>query len=249
MSLFVAYITAGDGGLSRSLECMLALAKGGVDMIEVGVPFSDPVADGPTIAAAASRSLENGTTLEDIFQLVKQFRQQSNVPIILFSYYNPLLQFGLTKCLKAAASAGINASLVVDLPIEEADDYQACCLKEGIDPIYIVSTSTPDERIATISAYSKRMLYYACRRGTTGVRSGLPDGFSTAVSRIKTLTHLPVVAGFGIADRESSAEVLASADGFVVGSLFVEAIAKGISPEKLTQMARDLIPSQEKVLS
>lgn len=239
---FVAYLTAGDGGLQRTLNAMLALVKGGVDVLEVGMPFSDPVADGPTIQQAAMRALAAGTTLDGVLQMIHDFRQHSDVPIILFSYYNPIYQAAQNGFFNKAKNMGVDGCLIVDLPMEESAEYQAQCLQFDIDPIYIVSTSTAKERVQDLDKLSKGMLYYACRKGVTGVKNSLPEDFVSKLTEIKANAHWPVVAGFGISDCVMAAAVLEHADGFVVGSRFVEAIAKGATDDELTQLAKNIDP-------
>lgn len=243
---FVAYLTAGDGGISRSHEAALALIKGGVNLLEIGIPFSDPVADGPVIQQASERALQQKTSLDDVLILVKSIRQSSDVPIILFSYYNPILQGMQRSFLKAAKAAGADACLVVDLPLEESDVYYNACIEAELDPIYIVSASTSKQRINAINNKAKGMLYYACRKGVTGVKSDLPDSFPDQLAAIRSVTTLPVIAGFGIANRDMAQQVMQHADGFVVGSYFVNAIAQGLNADQLTALAESINPFTSK---
>ena len=238
---YVAYLTAGDGGMQRSLEAMLALIEGGVTLLEVGVPFSDPVADGPTIQAASSRALKNGTTLDKVLNLVKALRHHTDIPIILFSYLNPILAMG-PSFYKKAKDAGIDGCLVVDLPLEEAQNHNKACIEHRIDPIFLISPSTSKERIAEINQHAKGMLYYVSRKGTTGVKSSLPSDFKQRLHEIKSISQLPVVSGFGISTQAMAQEVLQYADGFVIGSLFVKAVAEGMTVAELTQLAKSIDP-------
>lgn len=238
---FVGYLTVGDGGVQRTFDAALALINGGVNVLEIGVPFSDPIADGPTIQQASQRALENGTTLTDVFDLIQKLRQATDIPLILFSYYNPIYQAG-DSFYTAAKHAGVEGCLIVDLPLEEATTHQAACNKVGIDPILLISPSTPKERIIKINQHAQGMLYYVSRKGITGVKSSLPTDFQQKIAAIKAVSTLPVVAGFGIANRAMAAEVLQYADGFVVGSLFVKAIAEGVSTAGLTQLAQSIDP-------
>ena len=239
---FVGYLTAGDGGLSRSKEAMLALIKGGVNILEVGVPFSDPVADGATIEAAAARALKLGASLEGVLELIRDLRKETDVPIILFSYYNPVFQAG-EDFFKRAHDAGVNGCLIVDLPIEESDAYCQSCEAANIDSVFLISPSTPIDRIKQINNKSKGMLYYVCRTGTTGVKNTMPEDLKQRLADIKSVATLPVVAGFGISNRDMAAEVLNHADGFVVGSLFVKAVADGKTAAELTMLASSLNPN------
>ncbi len=238
---YIGYLTAGDGGLNRSLSASLALVEGGVNILEIGVPFSDPVADGLTIQHASCRSLEAGTTLNEVLKLIHRIRQRTDTPIILFTYYNPILAFG-DSFYSRANEAGVDGCLVVDLPIEEAEKHLERCQQYQIDPILLLSPSTSLDRIEKISQHAKSMLYYVSRNGTTGVKSSLPSNFSENMKKIKPRVHLPVVAGFGISNAAMAKEVLQHANGFVVGSLFVDAIARGMSDQELIHLAKSIDP-------
>jgi tryptophan synthase alpha chain len=239
---FIAYITAGYMGIDFSLKAALALIEGGVDILEVGVPFSDPVADGPVIQKAAMQSLENGTTIFDVLNLIKRIKAKSNTPIVLFSYFNPILQAIEKDFFIKAKEAGVDGILVVDLPLEEADEFAANCYTADIDPIFIVSVITDKKRIKQIGNKTRGFVYYACRKGTTGVKGYLPPGFDATINEIKQETGLPVVAGFGISNRKMAQEVIQCADGFVVGSLFVDAIGKGATAAELKKLAQQIDP-------
>lgn len=238
---FIAYLTAGDGGLARSKEAMLALIKGGVDVLEVGVPFSDPVADGPTIQAAASRALKAGVHLGDVLQLIREIKQESDTPIILFTYYNPILKAG-DEFYQKAKEAGVDGCLVVDLPIEESVDYCEACNRTGLDPVFLISPTTPLERIEKIAQLSRGMLYYVMRSGTTGLRDDLPADLTERLDMIKRISNLPVVAGFGISNRDMASAILDHADGFVVGSFFVKAVADGVTADQICTLAKSIDP-------
>ncbi len=231
---FIAYVTLGDGGLDYTLESALALVKGGVDLLEIGLPFSDPVADGPVIQKAMERSLEKGTKPYDLIPFLKAFRQHSKIPVVLFSYYNPVLASG-REFLTQAKEAGANGMLLVDLPYE-------LTLESSLDPILIVSTSTSQDRLQKIVKKGKGFIYYACQKGTTGMRSSLPAHFSQDIERIKRACSLPVAAGFGISNRQTAKEAIDSADGFVVGSYFVDAMSRRVSSEELTHLAKQIDP-------
>lgn len=239
---FVAYLTAGDGGIKKTLAAALALITADIDILEIGVPFSDPIADGPVIQRAAMRALDNGTTLEDILWLVKEIRKISNLPLILFSYLNPLLIKSSSGFLKIAAQAGIDGILIVDCPPEELEILHTECLENNIAPIMVISPSTSLQRIEEIGKFARGFLYYACRKGTTGIKTGLPKDFAAQISKIKSKLDLPIVAGFGIATREDSQQVLAHADGVVVGSLFVKALEDQFTMEELIKLAKNINP-------
>ncbi len=240
---FIGYLTAGDGGIDFTVEACLALVEGGVDLLEIGVPFSDPVADGPAIQRAVVRALERGTTPLDVLTVGERIRARSDVPLLLFSYYNPILSAG-ADYLKRATESGYDGILVVDLPPEEAGGHRRACASANLDPVFLVSPNTPTERVRKISECSSGFLYYVTRKGTTGVRKGLPEGYAEDVRRVKDNTPLPVASGFGIADRESAARALEPVDGFVVGSAFVKRVGEGARPEELTQLAREIDPRQ-----
>jgi tryptophan synthase alpha chain len=239
---FVGYLTAGDGGIQRTLDASLALIDGGINILEIGVPFSDPIADGPVIQRAASRALASGTTLKDILWLTQEIRKKSEIPLILFSYLNPILSALHTSFFKDAQTAGIDGMLIVDCPIEESAEIHQKCLDYNIAPIYIIAATTKVSRICHINQHGKGFLYYACRKGTTGMRSMLPDNFAERMKLIKSTVNLPVVTGFGISTQDAAKEVLQHADGVVVGSLFVKALEDGLNPSELMHLALSINP-------
>lgn len=231
---FIAYLTLGDGGLDYSLQSALALVKGGVGLLEIGLPFSDPVADGLVIQKAMQRSLQKGTKTHDLIPFLKAFRDLSDIPVVLFSYFNPLLASG-ENFLDQAKEAGANGILFVDLPYELIPD-------SPLDPILIISTSTPEHRVKKIIQKGRGFIYYVCQKGTTGMRKALPSHFKSDVLRIKRECPLPVVAGFGISHRQIAKEAIDVADGFVVGSYFVDAMSRKGSSEELTLLAQQIDP-------
>jgi tryptophan synthase alpha chain len=237
---YVAYLTVGDGGLEKTYESAKALIAGGVNLLELGVPFSDPVADGSTIQMASERALKNHVTLLDVLQVAKRLRQETNIPIILFTYFNPLFNYFEDSIFERIKTAGIDGILVVDLPIEESMVYQKKCLSASLAPIYVITQVTSDARIQSISKKGKGFLYYACRLGTTGIKEDIPSNLTLQMQRIKRLTNLPVVVGFGISTPIQSLAICEVADGFVVGSFFVNAVANGILPLELTKLANQL---------
>ncbi len=241
-SAFVGYLTAGDGGIERTLQAALALIAGGVNLLEIGIPFSDPVADGPVIQRAMQRALSSGTSLQDILWLVKQIRQHSDVPLVLFSYFNPILAALKNNFLQQAKAAGVDGVLIVDLPFELGQEYFAQCAAEKIAPILVISPTTNAARIRKIAQKSRGFLYYACRKGTTGMREGLPEDFAEKLTQIKSCVKLPVVVGFGLSDKKTTAAVLDHADGFVVGSFFVKAMEEGADADALTKLAASINP-------
>jgi tryptophan synthase alpha chain len=231
---FIAYLTLGDGGLDYSLECALSLVKGGVDILEIGLPFSDPIADGPVIQQAMERSLQGGTKAADLIPFLHAFRKHSDVPLIIFSYYNPILALGKTF-LETAAHAGANGILIVDATFDLLPP-------SPLDPILIVSPSTPKERVEKIAQAGKGFIYYVCQKGTTGMRSGLPEHTAENIARIKEVSSLPIAIGFGIHQRQTAAQALSLAGGFIVGSYFVDAMSRKVSPEELMKLAQQIDP-------
>jgi len=237
---YIAYLTAGDGGIEHTFIAACALIDAGISLLEIGVPFSDPIADGPVIQRAATRSLEHGTTLEDIVILVKKIRHYSEIPIILFSYFNPILATLGSSFLLDAKNAGVDGLLLVDCPLEEMKIINLTLNKVGIIPIYVVTPTTPLSRIKKISQQAQGFLYYACRKGTTGLRNSLPENFPEKIISIKTVSALPIAVGFGVSHPDMSKRILQYADGVVVGSLFVKAIEEGASSSELTILAKNI---------
>lgn len=238
---YIGYLTIGHQGLSRSLEAATALVEGGVNVLELGVPFSDPIADGPVIQKAMHDALQRGTRLQDVIQLASRLRQRyPELPLILFSYYNVLLQ--QPGVLADAQKAGIDGVLVVDLPYEEGGAILNQCHEHALAPIFVVTPDTGSQRLQAIDQRARGFIYYACRKGTTGIKQGLPDDFAQKVSQIQNDCQLPVAAGFGIASRESARHVIQHADGFVIGSKFVKAIDEGLDYQALTQLAQSVQP-------
>jgi tryptophan synthase alpha chain len=225
----VAYIVAGDPSLEASLKYVLALAEAGADVIELGVPFSDPLADGPTIQRGAERALKAGTTLAGVLELVRRIRESSQVPIVVFSYYNPILQMGLEKFASAAASAGADGTLVTDLTPEESDDYRRILAAHHLDTIFLGAPTSTDGRLAKIAACSSGFLYLISRTGVTGAKDALPDDLPALLRRARAVTRLPIAVGFGISLPGHVSVLGGLADAAVVGSALVSEIEKAPS--------------------
>jgi tryptophan synthase alpha chain len=240
--VFAAYLTAGDGGIQKTLTASLALIRAGVNLLEIGMPFSDPVADGPVIQRASVRALQSGTGLKDILWLAKEIRQVSNIPLVLFSYMNPILSAWSSGFFADLRHAGIDGLLLLDCPLEATQNFHKKCEAHQIAPISIIATSTQTARIQSIAVQAKGFLYYACRKGVTGMRSTLPEDFPDKIAAIRAQTNLPIIAGFGIASRASAEQVLHHADGVVVGSLFVKAIEDGLDETALSELAKNICP-------
>jgi tryptophan synthase alpha chain len=222
----VAYITAGDPSLDATHKFVLALAEAGADVIELGIPFSDPLADGPTIQRASERALKSGTTLAQVIDLVREIRKSSEVPIVLFSYYNPVLQMGLEKFASTAASAGADGVLITDLTPEESDEYRRALAARNLDTIFLGAPTSTDERLAKIAAVSSGFLYLISRTGVTGAKDSLPDDLPALLRRAHRVTQLPIAVGFGISLPGHVSVLGGLADAAVVGSALVSEIEK-----------------------
>ncbi len=222
----VAYVAAGDPDLSTSAGILRALARGGADAIEVGVPFSDPVADGPVIQRASERALAAGATLAKVLDLVERTRADLPVPIVLFTYVNPILRLGVPEFVSRAAGAGIDGVLLLDLPIEESGAMHEALDAGGLDQIFLVSPTTTDARLAEAARLGRGFLYAISRLGVTGARKDVATSAAPLVARIRGATQLPVALGFGISKPEHVREVTAYADAAVVGSAIVDVIER-----------------------
>ncbi|HXX14438.1 MAG TPA: tryptophan synthase subunit alpha [Candidatus Eremiobacteraceae bacterium] len=227
----VAYITAGDPSLEATHKFVLALAKAGADVIELGVPFSDPLADGPTIQRASERALKSGTTLARVLDLVRGIRQSSQIPLVLFSYYNPILQMGLEKLASAAAQAGADGVLAVDLTPEESEDYRRILHARNLDTIFLAAPTSSDERLKKIAAATSGFLYVISRTGVTGSKESLPDELPQLLRRARQFSDLPIAVGFGISLPGHVSVLGALADAAVVGSALVAEIERAASQE------------------
>src|SRR5258707_2404997 len=225
----VAYITAGDPSLDATLKFVLALAEAGADIIELGVPFSAPLADGPTIQRAAERALKAGTTLAGVLDLVRRIRQSSQIPLVLFSYYNPIFQMSLEKFAASASSAGADGVLVTDIPPEESEDYRRILAAHRLDTIFLGAPTSTDERLAKIAACSSGFLYLISRTGVTGAKDALPDDLPALLRRARGVTQLPIAVGFGISLPGHVSVLGGLADAAVVGSALVSEIEKAKS--------------------
>jgi tryptophan synthase alpha chain len=237
----VAYITAGDPSLDATHKFVLALADAGADVIELGVPFSDPLADGPTIQRASERALKAGTSLAGVLELVRRIRQTSQVPLVLFTYFNPILQMGLEKFAAAAAQAGADGVLVTDLTPEESEDYRRIIRAQNLDTIFLAAPTSDDERLRKISACSSGFLYLISRTGVTGAKDSLPDDLPGLLRRVRHFTELPVAFGFGISLPGHVSVLGGLADAAVVGSALVAEIEKASSIEAASAALRDRV--------
>jgi tryptophan synthase alpha chain len=227
----VAYITAGDPSLDATLKFVPVLAEAGADVIELGVPFSDPLADGPTIQRASERALKSGTTLAGVLDLVRRIRQSSQVPLVLFSYYNPILQMGLEKFASSAALAGADGVLATDLTPEESVEYRRILAAQHLDTIFLGAPTSTDERLAKIAACSSGFLYLISRTGVTGAKDSLPDALPALLRRARSVTQLPIAVGFGISLPGHVSVLGGLADAAVIGSALVSEIEKAQSAD------------------
>jgi len=227
----VPYITAGDPSFAASLKFVLALAEAGADVIELGVPFSDPLADGPTIQRASERALKSGATLAGVLDLVREIRTTSDVPLVLFSYYNPILQMGLEKFASAASEAGADGVLATDLTPEESVDYRRILHSNNLDTIFLGAPTSTDERLAQIASVSSGFLYLISRTGVTGAKDSLPDDLPALIRRARGVTQLPIAVGFGISQPGHVSVLGGLADAAVIGSALVSEIENASSVE------------------
>jgi tryptophan synthase alpha chain len=237
----VAYVTAGDPSFDATLKYVLALAEAGADVIELGVPFSDPLADGATIQRASERALKAGASLAGVLELVRRIRQSSQVPLVLFSYYNPILQMGLEKFASAAASAGADGVLATDLTPEESEDYRRILAAHHLDTIFLGAPTSTDERLAKIAACSSGFLYLISRTGVTGAKDALPDDLPALLRRARSVTQLPIAVGFGISLPGHVSVLGGLADAAVVGSALVSEIERAPSVEAAAAALGDRI--------
>ncbi|MEM7790185.1 MAG: tryptophan synthase subunit alpha [Verrucomicrobiota bacterium] len=226
---FVAYLCAGDPDFETSVDACRALIDSGIDILELGVPFSDPLADGLTNQLAAQRALEGGMTSARVLDLVRAVRAFSEIPIVFYTYYNLVFAKGSEAYAREAKAAGVDGLLTLDLPPEEASEHVSACREVGIETIFIAAPTTPQERLPIICAATTGFVYYVSREGVTGERSSMAEGISGRVAAIKNHTDLPVVVGFGISTSEHVRTVSQVADGVVVGSAIVNTIADHLS--------------------
>jgi tryptophan synthase alpha chain len=222
----VAYVTAGDPDLARSRDILRAIGRAGADVIEVGVPFSDPIADGPVIQRATERALAAGGTLDSTLDLVRDVRRDLQTPIVLFTYVNPVMRMGVEAFVSRAAEAGVDGVLLLDLPIEEAGAMRAALDAKGLDLIFLVSPTTTDARLAEAARLGRGFLYAISRLGVTGARASVAASAAPLVERLRRVTTLPIALGFGISRPEHVREVTSYADAAVVGSALVQRIGE-----------------------
>jgi tryptophan synthase alpha chain len=243
---FIPYITVGDPDLDTSRALVVELARAGATLIELGVPFSDPVADGPTIQRAAERALRHGVGLGDVLRILADARRETDVPVILFSYFNPLLQFGVERLADECVRAGADGILATDLVPEESADFNAALAARGLDQIFLVAPTTSDARLRMIAERASGFVYAVSRAGVTGARGEMSSEARRLVGRVRGVTDLPVAVGFGISTPEQVADVWDYADAAVVGSALVSEVEKHAGgPDLVARVgafARSLLP-------
>ena len=238
---FIAYVTVGDPSVKFTERLVLRLAEAGADGIELGVPFSDPVADGPVIQRASQRALEAGTTLGDVLRLAARIRKKSGVPLVLFSYVNPVLQMGLERFAGRAAAAGISGVLITDLPPEESADFVRVMRRHKLDTIFLVAPTSSGPRLREIIKLSRGFIYVIARRGVTGKREEIPSEVKALVKRLRRLTPLPLAVGFGVSRSEHVSALGKFTDGVVVGSALVECCEQAGQGEAALDAAAALV--------
>jgi tryptophan synthase alpha chain len=234
----IAYLTAGDPAPARTPELVAALERGGADLIELGVPFSDPIADGPVIQRGAERALKAGTNLAGVLQIARTIRESSQIPLLLFTYLNPVMRYGVEKLARDAKDSGIDGCLLTDLSVEEAEPYVKAMRAAELDTVFLgAPTSTPD-RLKLVAKYSTGFVYLVSRTGVTGERDSLSESVEPLVASMRRITTLPLAVGFGISTPEQAREVARVADAVVVGSAFVRLIGEGGDLEAFTRELR-----------
>ena len=243
---FIPFVSAGDPDLETSKKIVLSLAQNGADVIELGVPFSDPMADGPTIQASSQRALESGVKLANILQMVRDIRKETDTPIVLFSYLNPLFRYGFERLAADAADAGVDGVLVTDAVDEVAFVISQVLRSRGLDLISLIAPTTSDDRLERIAQSASGFIYAVSRAGVTGARSDTSSTAEALVARARKYTDLPIAVGFGISSREQIDEVWRYADAAVVGSAIVAEIERSIptgeTVERVTKFVRALLP-------
>ncbi len=237
----ITFITAGDPSLERTHELVLRLEKSGADIIELGVPFSDPLADGPVIQAASERALKNGTTLTRVLDLVKTLRQTTQVPIALLSYYNPIYKYGLTRFVKDAVDVGVDGVIIPDLPPEEADELKHKAESKNLAIIFLLAPTSTPERIRLISQASTGFIYYVSLTGITGIRKNLETTLEESIRQIRLITNKPIAVGFGISTREHVQTITKIADAAIVGSAIVNLIEQHEKDPGLVEIIGDFV--------
>ena len=233
---FIAFITAGDPDIGTTKKIIRELERSGADMIELGIPFSDPMADGPTIQASYERAVKGGVHLTDVLKLVEEVRKESQIPLVLFGYYNPIFNYDLKKFAKEAAQAGVDGVLIVDLPPEESDELKVELDKNGVDLIFLLTPTSDEGRMSLVASKASGFIYFVSVTGVTGARAAVSSDIHKYVKRVRKHTDLPLGVGFGISTPAQAKEVCRSADAAVVGSALVSIISKNKGPNLIKEL-------------
>ena len=242
----IAYVTAGDPTPERTPQIVAALERGGADLIELGVPFSDPIADGPVIQAGAERALKAGTTLPKVLEMARVIRKTSEIPMLLFTYMNPAMRYGFEKLGRDAKAAGIDGCLLTDLSVEEAEPYVKSMRAAGLDTVFLAAPTSTPKRLKLVAQYSTGFVYLVSRTGVTGERTSVSGLLEPLIAATRAVTTLPLAAGFGISTPEQAGAVAKVADGVVVGSAIVRLIGSNASDADLEGYARSLRNGMER---
>jgi tryptophan synthase alpha chain len=230
----IAYLTAGDPSPARTPELVEALVRGGADLVELGVPFSDPIADGPVIQRAGERALKAGTTLHKVLEIAGEIRRRSEVPLLLFTYLNPVVRYGLDRLAKDAAECGIDGCLLTDASVEEAHEYVGAMHRHGLDTVFLAAPTSTERRLKLVAKYSTGFVYLVSRTGVTGEQASLSAAVAPLVRAMRAVTDLPLAVGFGISRPEHVAELATQVDAVVVGSALVRLIEKHLESPNLS---------------
>lgn len=236
----IAYITAGDPSPERTPQIVAVLERGGVDLIELGVPFSDPIADGPVIQAGSERALKAGTTLRKVLEIARTIRETSQIPLLLFTYLNPAMRYGFEQLGRDAKAAGIDGCLLTDLSVEEAEPYVNFMREAGLDTVFLAAPTSTPERLLLVAQYSTGFVYLVSRSGVTGERTDLSASLGPLVEAMREATSLPLAVGFGISTPQQAGTVAKLAEGVVVGSAFVRLLENDASDAQIEAFARSL---------
>ncbi len=242
----VAYLTAGDPAPEATPGLVAALERGGVNLIELGVPFSDPIADGPVIQRGADRALKAGTTVAKVLAIAKKIRETSEIPLLLFTYLNPVLRYGLENLARDAKAAGIDGCLLTDVSVEEAEVYVNAMRAAGLDTVFLAAPTSTPERLRLVAKYSSGFIYLVSRTGVTGERADLSAALKPLIDATRAISKLPLAAGFGISTPDQAGAVAKIADGVVVGSAIVRLIEENAGETGLEKYARSLRAGMDK---
>jgi tryptophan synthase alpha chain len=246
-SALIPFIMAGDPNLETTESLVFKIAEAGADIIELGVPFSDPLSDGPTIQSASQRALQNGVNLNAIFYLTKRLKG-IDIPLVLMTYFNPIFRYGLREFAESCQQSGVNGVIIPDLPPEEAGSWIQEARSRGLDTIFFIAPTSPPDRIKLVSRYSRGFIYYVSVTGITGAREKLPEELEQAVKGIKQQSKKPVAVGFGISAPEQAKRISLFADGIIVGSAIVKMIEENLENPELVDKVRDFVSSFSKAL-